>query len=101
MLGLPPPPPVPDLAGMTPPQMAVGVVPEGAAKPVQRAPPYDGRVDWGACRTQFKMLAHMNRWTEVEKATYLAVSLKRPALTVLGLGTLCSKIELLCYAPML
>ena len=84
VLGLPPPPPVPDLAGMTPPQMAVGVVPQEAAKPVQRAPPYDGRVDWEACHTQFEMLAHMNRWTEVEKATYLAVSLKGPALTVLS-----------------
>ena len=101
VLGLPPPSPVPDLAGMTPPQMAFGVIPEGAAKPVQQAPPYDGHVDWEACRTQFETLAHMNRWTEVEKATYLAVSLKGPALTVLGLGTLCSKIELLCYAPML
>ena len=33
---------------------------------------------------QFEMLANVNRWTEVEKATYLAVSLKGPALTVLS-----------------
>ena len=30
------------------------------------------------------MLANVNCWTEVEKATYLAVSLKGPALTVLS-----------------
>ena len=30
------------------------------------------------------MLANVNHWTEVEKATYLAVSLKGPALTVLS-----------------
>ena len=30
------------------------------------------------------MRAHVNCWTEVEKATYLAVSLKGPALTVLS-----------------
>ena len=30
------------------------------------------------------MLARVNHWNEMEKATYLAVSLKRPALTVLS-----------------
>ena len=61
---------------MTPYRTAIGVTAEGgagAAKPVQRAPPYDGCAGWYAYHTQFKMLANMNRWTEVEKATYLAV----------------------------
>ena len=55
-----------------------------ATKPVQRAPPYDGRSTWEAYRTQFEMLARVNNWNEMEKATYLAVSLKGPALTVLS-----------------
>ena len=57
---------------------------EGVTKSVQRAPPYDGRSAWEAYRTQFEMLARINGWSEVEKATYLAVSLKGPALTVLS-----------------
>lgn len=59
---------------------------EGACttKTMQRAPPYDGRSTWEAYRTQFEMLARVNNWNEVEKATYLAVSLKGPALTVLS-----------------
>ena len=63
---------------------AIGVTAGGGAKPVQRAPPYDGRADWDAYRTQFEMLANVKCWTEAEKATYLAVSLKGPALTVLS-----------------
>ena len=50
-----------------------------AAKTAQRAPPST----WEAYRTQFEMLAWMNGWNEMEKATYLAVRLKGPALTVL------------------
>ena len=53
-------------------------------KPVHRAPPYDGRSSWEAYRTQFEMLARVNNWNEMEKATYLAVSLKGPALTMLS-----------------
>lgn len=33
---------------------------------------------------QFEMLADLNGWTDVEKATYLAVNLKGSALTVLS-----------------
>jgi hypothetical protein len=87
MPGLPLPTSVPGLDGVTRSRTAIGATAEGgagAAKPVQRAPPYDGRADWDAYRTQFEMLANVNRWTEVEKATYLAVSLKGPALTVLS-----------------
>jgi hypothetical protein len=54
-----------------------------STKAVQRAPPYDGRSAWEAYRTQFEMLARVNNWNEVERATFLAVSLKGPALTVL------------------
>ena len=45
---------------------------------------YDGLSLWDAYHTQFKMLARINGWREEEKATYLAVSLKGPALTVLN-----------------
>ena len=45
---------------------------------------YDGRSSWDAYHTQFKMLACINSWKEEEMATYLAVSLKGPALTVLN-----------------
>ena len=51
---------------------------------MQRPGSYDGRASWDAYHTQFKMLARINGWKEEEKATYLAVSLKGPALTVLN-----------------
>ena len=51
---------------------------------MQRPGSYDGRSSWDAYHTQFKMLARINGWREEEKATYLAVSLKGPALTVLN-----------------
>ena len=35
----------------------------------QRPPLYDGSTSWDAYITQFKMLAQLNHWTEVEKAT--------------------------------
>ena len=50
----------------------------------QRAPPYDGHSTWEAYRTQFKILARVNGWNEMDKATYLAVRLKGPAMTVLS-----------------
>ena len=50
----------------------------------QRPPLYDGRSSWDAYITQFEMLAQLNRWTEVEKATLLAVSLTGAAMTVLS-----------------
>lgn len=45
---------------------------------------YDDCSSWDAYCTQFETLAHFNCWTEEEKATYLAVSLKGPALMVLS-----------------
>ena len=49
------------------------------AKPV----PYDGQSSWEAYKLQFEMLAQLNGWNETQKATYLAVSLRGTALTVL------------------
>ena len=51
---------------------------------MQRPGSYDGRASWDAYYTQFKMLTCINGWKEEEKATYLAVSLIGPALTVLN-----------------
>ena len=51
---------------------------------IQRPGSFDGRSSCDAYHTQFEMLARINRWKEEEKATYLAVSLKGPALTVLN-----------------
>ncbi len=56
----------------------------GAARPVQRPGSYDGRSSWSAYRRQFELLAQLNKWSETEKATFLAVSLKGPALAVLN-----------------
>ena len=37
----------------------------------------------GGYLTQFKLLLELNHWTEQQKATYLAISLRGRALTVL------------------
>ena len=50
---------------------------------LQKPPPFDGRSPWDAYKTQFEMLPTVNGWSHVHKATYLAVSLQGPALTVL------------------
>jgi len=55
----------------------------GTARTI-RPSPYDGRTAWDAYKTQFEMLADLSGWNEVEKATYLAINLKGPALTVLS-----------------
>ncbi len=53
----------------------VGVPPDRPQRPAS----YDG------CLSHLvTMLARINRWTEEEKATYLAVGLRGPALTVLS-----------------
>lgn len=38
---------------------------------------------WDAYRAQFELLAEINCWSDTEKATYLAISLRGPAATVL------------------
>ena len=49
------------------------------AKPL----PYDGQSSWEAYKLQFEMLAQLNGWNDMQKATYLAVSLRGTALTIL------------------
>ena len=72
--------------------ISVGGGPLGVAEPrgggaatsqQQRPAPFDGKVAWDAYRTQFELLAMMNRWSDAEKAAYLAISLRGPAATVL------------------
>ncbi len=55
----------------------------GARGAVQRPPQFDGRSPWEAYLTQFQMLAKLSHWSERQKTTFLAVSLRGPALTVL------------------
>lgn len=61
---------------------ADGSVPRAGA--TQRPPLYDGHSSWDAYIIQFEMLPELNRWSEVEKATLLAVSLRGAASTVLS-----------------
>ena len=44
---------------------------------------YDGKTTWDAYRAQFELLAGLNHWNDVQKATILAVNLRGPAATVL------------------
>ena len=53
------------------------------SKTMQRPAPYDGSSVWEAYCTQFGLLAGLNKWTDQEKAAYLAISLRGSALTVL------------------
>ena len=55
----------------------------GASCKLQRPQPYDGNSPWDAYKLQFEMLAEVNKWIDDEKATFLAISLRGPALTVL------------------
>ena len=49
----------------------------------QRLQPYDGKHSWEAYKMQLDQLAGLNHWTENEKGTHLAISLRGPAATVL------------------
>jgi hypothetical protein len=44
---------------------------------------YDGQSSWEAYYAQFCIIANMNRWNDMEKAAFLATSLKGTALQVL------------------
>ena len=59
---------------------------DSPARPAQqpRPPTYDGKTAWDAFRMQFEMLAQINKWTTEEKAAFLAVGLRGPALAVLS-----------------
>ncbi len=54
-----------------------------APKQITKPLPYDGQSSWEAYKLQFEMLAQLNGWSKTEKATYLAVSLRGSALTIL------------------
>jgi hypothetical protein len=56
---------------------------KGGSRMMQRPAPYDGSSVWEAYRTQFGQLGGLNKWTDQEKAAYLAISLRGSALTVL------------------
>ena len=49
----------------------------------QRPVLFEGKTAWDAYHMQFELLAEINGWNDAEKATYLAISLKGPAATVL------------------
>ena len=57
--------------------------PVGGGSQLQKPSPFDGCSPWDAYKLQFEMLAAVNGWSNAQKATYLAVSLRGPALTVL------------------
>ena len=42
----------------------------------QRPKMFKGKIPWDTYWTQFNLLADMNRWSNVDKATYLAISLR-------------------------
>ena len=52
-------------------------------QPMHRPMAFDGKSSWEAYCTQFELLADLNRWGPEQKASYLAVSLRGAALTVL------------------
>ena len=62
---------------------AAVLVGRATTTPQQRPAPFDGKLPWDAYQTQFELLAEMNRWSEAEKAAYLAISWRGPAATVL------------------
>jgi len=50
-----------------------GIGTGGAMQP--RLAPFDGKSAWDVCQAQFKLLASMNKWSNADKATHLAISL--------------------------
>ncbi|CAB3986795.1 Hypothetical predicted protein [Paramuricea clavata] len=46
----------------------------GATRPIQKPATFDGRIPWDSYRTQFKIVAGINRWSEGEKAAFLALT---------------------------
>ena len=57
--------------------------PGAGAAHKMRPQPFDGDAPWDAYKLQFEMLAEINKWSDDERATVLAVNLRGPALTVL------------------
>jgi len=54
------------------------------ARPKVRPTTYDGSSSWEDYAAQFQLVAEINNWDYVTKASYLAISLSAPALSVLG-----------------
>ena len=52
-------------------------------QPIQKPVPYDGTT-WNAYFAQFQIIAQVNNYNDREKAAFLARSLKRQAITILG-----------------
>ncbi|XP_028417631.1 uncharacterized protein LOC114542079 [Dendronephthya gigantea] len=57
---------------------------DSSGRPVQKPAVFDGRTPWEAYKTQFEIVAEINRWDGTEKAAFLATSLRGQALTVLS-----------------
>ena len=53
------------------------------AKSQQKPIPFDGAISWEAYKLQFEMLSEMNGWDSSDRASYLAISLRGPAMGVL------------------
>ena len=58
-----------------------GIVTAGVTK--QRLAPLDGKSAWDVYRAQFELLASLNKWSNTDKVTHLAISLQGAAATVL------------------
>lgn len=58
--------------------------PEAAIKPKVKPSSFDGRSSWEDYLAHFSLVAELNHWDSVTKATYLAVSLVGSAREVLG-----------------
>jgi len=58
-----------------------GTVTAGATQ--QRLAPFDGKSAWDVYRAQFELLASLNKWSNADEATHLAISLRGAAATVL------------------
>ncbi|KAK3729190.1 hypothetical protein QZH41_008864 [Actinostola sp. cb2023] len=56
----------------------------GPGRPKVRPTTFDGHSSWEDYLAQFNLMTEINRWDNVTKATYLAVSLSGPAREVLG-----------------
>ena len=56
----------------------------GTSRPTQRPTAFDGKTSWDAYKTQFEIVAEINRWNDEEKAAFLATSLQGQAVSVLN-----------------
>lgn len=49
----------------------------------ERSAPFDGKCAWDTYRAQIERLVDMNKWSDNDKAAYLAINLRKTAATVL------------------